>query len=374
MYKVFPFSTFFVRKRMSMSLSLLKNIHQNFEQELVLADQGKKTSLAYIHNTIPEQPLVKNGETFQVMAVGGSMFRNAIMEKKDDKVCIHYEITDKLPVFALKEDFFEFMESHIDPHVSVLALNFAYPVEPVFENGRLDGILLKGSKEHTFLGLINKKVGYELEQYMLQKRNQKITVSVANDTVCLILSGLNRTTWDHLAAGIVGTGLNFAIFLDKNTVVNLEAGGFANFPQTETGKAIDEKSNMKGQGLFEKEVSGGYLYKHFNELVAQKKLHHAPITDTTELSILAAKNIPDVSPVAYETLERSAAFVATQIAGIASFKKQPLTFIMQGSLFWKGHDYKELVKKYVHELIPDYEINFIDGDDSDVLGAAKLVA
>ncbi len=359
---------------MSMSLSTLQNIHENFEQELVLSNQGQKTSLAYIHNTIPSTPLVKNGETFQVLAVGGSMYRNAIMEKKDDKVCIHYEITDKLPVFGLKEDFFEFMETHIDPTVSVLALNFAYPVEPIFENGRLDGILLKGSKEHTFLGLINKKVGYEVEQYMLQKHNRKITVSVANDTVCLILSGLGRATWDHLAAGIVGTGLNFAIFLDKNTVVNLEAGGFAKFPQTETGKAIDAMSNMKGQGLFEKEVSGGYLYQHFNQLIVQKKIDHAPLTDTTELSHLAAKDIPDISKAAYETIERSAAFVATQIAGIASFKKQPLTFIMQGSLFWKGHDYKELVKKYVHALIPNYAINFIDGDDSDVLGAAKLVA
>lgn len=357
-----------------MSLSQLQNIHDNFEQELIRSSQGLKTSLAYIHNTIPSTPLVKNGETFQVLAVGGSMYRNAIMEKKDDKVCIHYEITDKLPVFALKEDFFEFMESHIDPNISVLALNFAYPLEPIFENGRLDGILLKGSKEHTFLGLINKKVGYELEQYMLKKHNKKITVSVANDTVCLILSGLSRANWDHLAAGIVGTGLNFALFLDKNTVVNLESGGFANFPQTETGKAIDAKSNMKGEGLFEKEVSGGYLYKHFNELIEQEKLAHEPITDTTELSRLAAKDIPTVSKTAYETLERSAALVATQIAGIASFKKQPLTFIMQGSLFWKGHDYKELVKKYVHQLIPNYEVNFIDGDDSDVLGAAKLVA
>lgn len=357
-----------------MSLSLLQNIHDNFEQELIRSNQGQKTSLAYIHNTIPSTPLVTNGETFQVLAVGGSMYRNAIMEKKDDKVCIHYEVTDKLPVFALKEDFFEFMETQIDPNVSVIALNFAYPLEPIFENGRLDGVLIKGSKEHTFLGLINKKVGYELEQYMLEKHNRKITISVANDTVCLILSGLTRTTWDHLAAGIVGTGLNFALFLDKNTIVNLEAGGFANFPQTETGKAIDAKSNMKGQGLFEKEVSGGYLYKHFNQLIAEKKLNHTPITDTTELSRLAAHDIPEVSKIAYETLERSAAFVATQIAGIASFKKQPLTFIMQGSLFWKGYDYKELVKKYVTELIPNYEINFIDGDDSDVLGAAKLVA
>src|SRR5258708_38763096 len=114
---------------MSMSLALLQSIHSNFEQELALASQNQKTSLAFIHNTIPSTPLVKNGETFQVLAIGGSMYRNAIMEKKDDKVCINYEVTDKLPIFALKEDFFEFMETQIDPNVSVLALNFEYPLE-----------------------------------------------------------------------------------------------------------------------------------------------------------------------------------------------------------------------------------------------------
>jgi hexokinase len=360
---------------MPMSLSLLKNIHTNFEQELQLANTNHKTSLPFILNTLPSTPLVKNGETFQVLAVGGSMYRNALVKKeKDGELTIEYEITNRLPIFALREDFLSFVDSQIEEATTMLALNFAYPVEPVFENGRLDGKLLHGTKEHTFLGLVNKNIGEEIEKHIWEKHKRKITVSVANDTVCLILSGLTKAKWNHLAAGIVGTGLNFAIFLDESTVVNLEAGSFSNFPQTETGKIVDAASNMKGRGLFEKEVSGAYLYQHFNQLVKEKQVDHQLLKDTTELSYLAAKDIPGVSEIAYEQLERSAAFVATQIAGIAKFKKQPLTFIMQGSLFWKGYEYKEMVNKYVHELLPDFKINFINVDDSDVLGAAKLIA
>lgn len=359
---------------MSMSLSLLQHIHTNFEQDLVLSSQKQKTSLAFILNTIPSAPLVQNGEIFQVLSIGGSMFRNSMLKKENNVPHIQYDITDKLPVFSTKEDFLSFIDSQLNKDTSILALNFAYPLEPVFEHGRLDGKLLQGKKEHTFVGLVGKNVGEEIEKHVLKKQKRKIVVSVANDTVCLILSGLTKTTWDHLAAGVCGTGLNFAMFLDPHTIVNLEAGGFANFPQTETGKLVDEHSNMKGVGLFEKEVSGAYLYQHFNHLVASKKVAHTLLADTTELSALAAKNIPGISEVAREQLERSAAFTATQVAGIASFKKQPLTFIMQGSLFWKGYQYKETVNQYVRRLLPDYKINFIEVDNSDILGAAKLVA
>jgi len=364
----------FFSTHMSMNPLLLQHIHTNFEQELSLASQNHKTSLAFILNTIPDKPFVKNGDIFQAIAIGGSMYRNAILKKHNGKISIQSEITDKLPLFALEEDFLSFIDAHIDTNIEVLALNLAYPLEPVFENGRLDGKLMRGTKEHTFAGLVNKKIGKEIETYMWERHKKKIIVSVANDTVCLILSGLQQTTWDHLVAGVLGTGLNFAIFLDKHTIVNLEAARFDKFPQTETGKAVDACSNMKGYGLFEKEVSGAYLYQHFNQLVLTKQIDHEPLTDTTQLSNLAEKNIGGASDAAQEQLERSAAFAATQIAGIASFKKQPMTFIMQGSLFWKGYKYKETVEKYLQQLIPDYRITFISIADSDVLGAAKLVS
>src|SRR5579859_6759344 len=137
---------------MSMSLPLLKDIHANFEQELLLASKRHKTSLAFILNTIPSSPLVKNGETFQVLAVGGSMYRNAMVKKTDGELKILQEITDHQPSFIMEEDFLTFIDSQLDSNTIMLALNFAYPLEPVFKNGKLDGKLINGTKENTFLG------------------------------------------------------------------------------------------------------------------------------------------------------------------------------------------------------------------------------
>jgi len=357
-----------------MDLSTLQQIQENFLQELELASAHHKTSLPFILNTLPSSPLVKEGEVFQVLAIGGSIYRKALLKKTSSGITILEVSQGSLPKFATKEIFLSFIAEHIDTNVQILAINFAYEIKPVFEKGRLDGIFTRPSKEHTFTGLIGQKIAEEIENFVFRSRKQSIKVSVANDTVCLILSGLTQISWDHLAAGIVGTGLNFALFLDKNTVVNLESGSFAAFEQTATGKRVDQNSQDKGRALFEKEVSGAFLWQHFNLSLKQKNLDYRPVATTEEVSMLAVQNIPDVSTLATSLLERSASFVATQIAGITSFHKKNLTFVMQGGLFWQGYRYKETIMETVKKLIPSYHVNFIDVRDSDILGAAKLVA
>ncbi len=357
-----------------MTITSLQEIQSNFHSELEHASHAQGSSLPFILNPLPAKPLVANDEIFQVMTIGGSVYRRAMLKKTHNGLEILTLNYGNQPQFVTEDDLLAFLDIHIDTHIKHLAVNFAYPITPIFDNGKLDGILINGTKENQFFGLTNKKVGCEIEKYIKEKRNQEISVSIANDTVCLILSGLTQTTWDHLAAGIVGTGVNFALFLDKETVVNLESGAFTGFQPTPTGQAVDAFSKNPGKQLFEKEVSGAYLYQHFNHLVNTKAIDHPQLRETADLSYVAQKNIPQVSAIAKEHMRRSAAFVATQIAGIASFKKQPLTFIMQGSLFWKGRDYKETVEEYVKHLLPDFKINFIDVANSDILGAAKLIA
>lgn len=357
-----------------MNLSNLQQIQSNFLQELQLASTNHQTSLPFILNTLPATPLVQEGEIFQVLAIGGSIYRKALLKKNSNNIAILESTQGKLPQFASKETFLSFISEHIDTHVRVLAINFAYEIKPIFEKGKLDGIFIRPSKEHTFTGLIGQKIGEEIENYIQKVRNQRIQVSIANDTVCLILSGLTQITWDHLAAGIVGTGLNFALFLTKDIVVNLESGSFNKFEQTSIGKHVDTNSQDKGKALFEKEVSGAFLWQHFNLSLQQKNLDYRPISTTEALSMLTVQNIPEVSQLAKETLRRSASLVATQIAGITAFHKKNLTFVMQGGLFWQGYQYKETVAETVQKLIPSYNVDFVDIKDSDILGAAKLVA
>lgn len=357
-----------------MDLSALQETTSNFVSELERSAKGEKTSLAFIKNTIPSSPLVKEGETFQVMVIGGTVYVSALMKKTADSVEIISIKETTLPFFYTKDIFLDFVEKNLSD-VSLLTINFGYPIKPLFHEGKLEGILLFGSKESTFTSLLNENVAEEIEKYILQKQNRNIKVTLANDTICLLLSGLIEQQDEYLAAGIIGTGINFACFLDNVTPVNLEAGGFDKFPQSPTGKEIDDASNMQKYHIFEKEISGGYLYKHFNLILEEKKINYPPLIETAQLSDISEneKN-EEIRLLAQNLLLQSAQFTACAIAGITNFKQHDMTFVMQGSVFWKGYKYKETVEKILKELAPQYKVKFLKVEHADLLGAAKLVA
>ena len=356
-----------------MDIAQLKSIQQNFVKELQASNAGKKTSLPFILHKLSSVPIVKAGEIFQVMVIGGSIFKKALLQKTKDRIEIIRKETEQLISFKTEGDFLSFIDSELSNNIQILGINFAYPLKPVFEKGKLDGVLLAVTKEGGFHGLVGKKVGEEIEKYVLAKRRKKIKVSVANDTVCLLTAGLLEFKQEELAAGIVGTGFNMAFFLDKNHLVNLEAANFDKFEQSKEGKIIDNASAKPGRSLFEKETAGAYLYKHFSLIVKSKKINFSAIRSTEELDSLSRKNIPQVSRIAQNLIKRSAQLVACQIAGITELKKHSMVFNMEGSLFWKGNGYKDAVEETVKQLVPEYEAKFVEIENSAILGAAKLV-
>jgi len=355
-------------------MSTLSTITKNFTQELKKAQQNKKTSLPFIRHQLSLDPKVKKEEIFQVLRIGGSIYQNALVKRINGKVAIVKSSQKPLPLFSTKEIFLSFMEKVINKDVSHLAINFAYPMEPVNRNGYLDGRLVKGTKEHTFAGLAGELVGEAIEKHIQDKQKRRIHVAVANDTVCLVLSGLNQFRWEGLVGGIIGTGLNFAIFLDEQTIVNLESAAFDNFTQSPEGKLIDKASVIPKYALFEKETAGGYLYQHFNIRLHKEGLDFPEIQSTKEMDAVAFKNIPLVSLLAREVSDHSSSLVACQIAGITQFLKQDCVFVIEGSLFWKGWRYKENVGITVRQLVPEYQISFVYVEESGVLGAAKLIS
>lgn len=355
------------------SFSNLKTIKQNFFSELYHASRGEESSLSWLVNIVPKNPIVENGEEFQVLVIGGSVCRRARVVGNNGKLSIINEESNSLPVFDTSETFFKFVEKELYDDIRVLAINFAFGLAPVFEQGKLDGILVKTAKEHKFSGLMGKKVGLELEKYLLNSINRNIKITLANDTICLLLSGLTDYKPEELASAIVGTGVNTAFFPNKNSAVNLESGEFNKFPMSEIGSEINRETIFPGKYLFEKGVSGRYLYKHFNKYIEINKIPFEKISSTNALDDIAVRNIPKVSEFAAGLLERSAQLVACQIAGIVEFKARDMVFIMDGSLFWKGYKYKETVEATVKKLVPDYEIKFEFVKNSTIYGAARLV-
>lgn len=357
-----------------MNIQDLQQITKNFTQEMKDAAEGKKTSFPFIKNTLPSQPLIEKGHTFQAMSVGGTNFKRAMVKKNGRLEIIRLEQFPQPPVFETKEDLLSFVAYHLEEHIEYVALNFAFPMKPVFRNNKLEGILLSGTKEHTFTGLVGENICEEIEKYVYTKMRRKISVSAANDTICLLLSGLtlNRKT-PRLAAGIVGTGLNFGIFLDDKTAINMEAANFDKFPQSTSGKIIDESSVIKGHAIYEKEVSGAYLHQHYN-IQANDQGLEGNLKNTKELSYLASekKETPEVL-LAREILKVSAQFASCAIAGITNLFEEDITFAMVGSIFWNGYDYKDTVNSCLKELT-SHKVIFANIEDSDILGAAKLIA
>lgn len=354
------------------SLSDLKNIRDNFVEELSLATSGNKTSLGFIKTPVPDKPVISDDEVFQVMAIGGTNFETALMKKHGKRLKIILCHKGRVPLFKTREVLCAFFEKQLDNRVKTVGLNFAWDVTPVIRNGFPDGIRHGTSgKEHAFAGLFGKIVGREMENYLYYRKKRRINVACANDAICLLLAGLENNPRDKIVAGVVGSGMNFVILLDKNTAVNLESGNFNKFTQTPTGVQVSKNTIKKEYFLYEKELAGRYLYQHFNLLV---KNGYSPAKSTKELSVIA-REVSAAGKIAQALLERSASLIACQITGIYLFKKQSkLIFLMEGTLFWHGWQYQHFVKKYLGLLgVPEKGISFLYIKNSNLTGAARLV-
>ena len=346
-------------------------VRNSFLKELKDSSSGKKTSFDFIINPLPKKPLVAQGETFQTIVVGGSMGKIAKVKKTQNGIEVLYQEEIPQPKFDTKEIFLNYLDTKLHIDTKVLALDFAFPLEPVLNDGVLDGILLNGSKEHEFSGLVGQDLGKDISLYFSNKRHQNITVSCANDTICLLLSGLTKYKKENLACGILGTGMNGAFFLNQNEMVNLESAGFDKFERSSEGKIIDKQSLSPGRALFEKEVAGVYLYKHFNLIIKKKRIDFAPINSTVELKNLSHQKIPQISQIANDLMDRSAGYICAQIAAITQFKKKDMVFVMDGSFFWEA-SYKRRVDKILPKL-SDFNIKLVEIQNNTVLGPAHLV-
>ncbi len=351
--------------------SELVDIKNTMLTQLKAAEAGGETCFAYARHTVTRKGKLPSTPV-QVLVIGGTNLVTSLVRKSDNRIEILSSKRGKLPVFSSRETFLSYLIEHISDDSDLLAINFAYPMKPVINDGYLDGILLRGTKEHTFDGLVGEPVGEVLSAHVRNQLNRDIRVTVANDTVCLVLSGLLHAVPESLAGGVVGTGFNFAYFSDPTTLVNLESGNFDGFPQTETGMIIDESSSNPGFHLFEKEISGAYLFLHYNLIAERNSLKK--ISSTKELAGLARGN-DDGAELARAIIKRSASLVAVQIGALYELiQSDQAVVLIEGSLFWKGWRYHDLVLHFLEEI--GYERNCFAVkrvQDSYIIGASQLL-
>lgn len=355
----------------------LKRISHDFFIELQNANNGKIHCVPFLIHYLSQKDILPENCIFQIMVFGGTIFKSAIVNKNGREIKIVSQQESQIPNFSNDDIFLSFIRNNLDTSINFLAVNFAFSLSPTVTGSLLDGVLIQGAKEHVFINIIGKPVGKTISEYILQKNNKKINVTVANDTICLLLANVKSATWDNTIGGIIGTGTNYSFALGNNKIVNLESGNFKDFSPTETGKIIDAMSSNIGKELIEKEISGAYLFKHFNEILKQNKITHTLLGNTSQLSEIASLENKQLSEIAQKILERSASLAACQIAGIVQFKNtvgiKKLTFVMEGNLFWSGWQYKQMLENYLKLLGVYDSIRFSPIQHSSIQGAIRLL-
>lgn len=351
----------------------LKRIKNAFLLELKLASKGEKSSLSYIKHVLPDKPLIQRGLA-EAVVIGGTNFEFAtirVNENRDYEVIRHTK--GVLPVLDTASTLISVFEKNLNPAAEAVSVNFAFPLDPALgRHNELDGRFIKGTKEHTIRGLIGHPVGEFLKKNVYKK---EIPITVANDTVCLSLSGDGVEN----AAMILGTGFNMSLNLfekGKSVVVNLEAGNFNGIDMTYPLSEIDKNSENPKEHIFEKAVSGAYLIKHFQRLAKQMNLPAVKINDTRDLSALAARPKTKSGKLAIQILNQSASYTASVIAGLYEFLGEPekIEIITEGSLFWKGFNFRQSVELHLREFgIKKNAAIFKHVDSSSLKGAINLL-
>jgi hexokinase len=354
---------------------------ENLLQELKDASSGQSNSIKYLKSDLTRQALVEENENFQVIMVGGSHLESILARFENNQLeMLNFRETD-IQKLATKEIFFEYIQEFLEPDVEVVALNFAYPIEPFVRDGRFDGKLVARPKGHNFEGLYQKNVGQELEEYFLQL-GRKIKFTICNDTTALGLASLNWQDYKNSEKimGVVGTGFNFGLFENEKTFVNLELGNFDKFEMTKTGRLVDNASDNKSLQKLEKEVGGGYIFQHFNYLVEDKK-PSLKIKNTKQLSTLLAAQSFVYQEEGLQVYKNSSSFVAMTIFALYKFKQWQnqdenlkMLVLIEGSLYWKAYKFKEMVDQKLLDLGMNLDNLKIDQTRKIGLkGAANLV-
>ena len=96
------------------------------------------------------------------------------------------------------------------------------------------------------------------------------------------------------------------------------------------------------------------------------------IYSTKELDIIASGPSKE-GEVARNILIKSAQLSACLLAGLTLYKNSDLTCIMEGSLFWKGHQYKQHFEETLSLLLPTHHVTLAKIPQSPLIGAAKLL-
>ncbi|MEL7585876.1 MAG: hypothetical protein AAGU19_04115 [Prolixibacteraceae bacterium] len=278
---------------------------------------------------------------------------------------------------------------------------FSYPARSLFDG---DAELIKWVKGVSIENMEGKAIGKPLISYLNQNGGfnfRKITV--VNDTITSLFSGLMNTGFDAYVGLIVGTGTNMATFYHSDhilklkglknwegeTPVNLESGNFFPPHLTVYDEEVDRNSDSPGIQRFEKAVSGMYLGHIFRVAAPDGDIGEIDAAGLTRMINQPGNQTKHHVQLAYSIYERSAKLIAASLAGLVKSLHefnpsiQRIQILAEGSLFWSAlndqfTDYNEIVSTVLNELINELglgekEVVISKVNNANLIGAAIAV-
>jgi hexokinase len=309
-------------------------------------------------------------------------------------------------------EFFDILAEKILPlcHDSRhIGLSFSYPAE-IFENH--DGRLLNLNKELKIKDAEGLVIGETLKKTLADKGLGKdMSFTLLNDTTAGFLgAAADGKAQNSLAGLVVGTGLN-CCYIERgenikklqnprDMIINCEAGMFNKLSRSEVDFLVDKESEIPGDHLLEKMVSGAYLGRivcHTARLAAHEGIltpafaeDYKPF-DTKELDdylrgahnrvwgMCRGRDEIALQYIIDRTFERSAKLVCAVIAALCLHcdggkdSKNPFYIAAEGSVFNGSLLFRKKLEKHVDNHIYmnlSRYVSFYNQENATLIGAA----
>lgn len=403
----------------------LQSIHNNFIEEMVRGWQigrGKgakpdESSLKMISSHINILPRGDEEGVFFAVDLGGTNLR-VLRVTLGSATPIIREYREAIPARVISadakaDDLFDFialacsnLATDLSPESLPIPLGFTFSFA-VTQSSIKSGNLIEWTKGFATQGCVGNDPAVLLQSALVRLNLPLVVEALCNDTVgTLMANAYQKKSKDCRIGVILGTGTNAAYSdpSEDDLIINIEWGGFDKLPRkTVYDEEVDRASGNPGRQLLEKLVSGLYLGE-VARLAALDALKNKPVStilqcpgsiETADLSYLLAGDENYVSKsnlssltkselnvlaaISGAVLDRSAAVAAAVLAGVIHKATKGMGKLrsevgIDGSLFTKGHKYKERLLGHLKRFYPDEEITLDFSEDGSGMGAALVAA
>ena len=403
----------------------LRIIHERFVDEMNKGwDLGKgkgaqadQSSLKMISSYINILPRGNEEGTFFAVDLGGTNLR-VLRVQLGSGVPTVREYREAIPARvmaadATAEDLFDFIASacanlttELTAESAPIPLGFTFSFA-VAQSSIKSGELIEWAKGFATQGCIGHDPAKLLQDALDRLGLPLVVDALCNDTVgTLMANAYQKKNKDCRIGVILGTGTN-AAYSDPtldDLIINVEWGGFDKLPRrTVYDEQVDGLSSYPGRQLLEKMVSGLYLGEIVrvaalaalsrNSCIAaideRGRIETADISHLlngdkiqiakSPLGELDEESLEIITAISDAVIERSAAVSAAVLGGVIHKATKGQDKVrcevgIDGSLFTKGHKYKERLMRNLRRFYPNEEIVLDFSEDGSGMGAALVAA